>query len=74
MLARATAEPDARLTAAGISALIYGVLDPEDLVVRGLAGIGHDAVQRPRRLFPSRLPLLPDFGIGVNSGRRGPAG
>jgi predicted N-acetyltransferase YhbS len=52
-------DPDARLTVAGISGLVYGVLDPEEVVTRGLGVIdGPDAVAALRSLFPRALPYL----------------
>jgi predicted N-acetyltransferase YhbS len=50
--------PEATLTAAGLSALVYGVLDPGDVVVRGLGDIPADAAARLRRLFPRQVPYL----------------
>jgi predicted acetyltransferase len=50
--------PEATLTAAGLSALVYGVLDPEDVVVRGLGDISRDPAARLRRLFPRDEPYL----------------
>jgi predicted acetyltransferase len=50
--------PEATLTAAGLSALVYGVLDPEDVVVRELGDIPADAAARLRRLFPRQVPYL----------------
>ena len=52
------AEPEATLTAPGLSALVYGVADPDDLVVRGLADISPDAAARLRVLFPRCHPYL----------------
>src|SRR5260370_35341764 len=49
---------EATLTAAGLSALVYGVLDPDDLVVRGLGDVTGDPAARLRRLFPGRVPFL----------------
>jgi predicted acetyltransferase len=49
---------EATLTAAGLSALVYGVLDPDDLVVRGLGDIPADAAERLRVLFPRLSPYL----------------
>jgi predicted acetyltransferase len=54
----ATAQPDATLTAAGLSGLLYGVLDPVDVVVRGLGVVGADATTALRSLFPRDLPYL----------------
>ena len=56
--AGATAEPDATLTAAGISALVYGVLDPGDVALRGLGDVPRDAAARLARLFPRCCPYL----------------
>ncbi|WDZ86252.1 GNAT family N-acetyltransferase [Micromonospora cathayae] len=52
------ATPTATLTAAGLSALAYGVLDPAEVVVRGLGAVPADAVGELRRLFPRELPYL----------------
>jgi predicted N-acetyltransferase YhbS len=51
-------EPQATLTAAGLSALLYGVLDPVEVVVRGLGAADADATTALRSLFPRRLPYL----------------
>ncbi|MEV0003390.1 GNAT family N-acetyltransferase [Micromonospora sp. NPDC050980] len=48
----------ARLTAAGLSALAYGVLDPAEVAVRGLGEVPVDAATELRRLFPRELPYL----------------
>ncbi len=50
--------PEATLTAAGLSGLVYGVLDPEDVLVRGLGDIPGDPAARLRRLFPLHVPYL----------------
>ncbi|WP_245718671.1 hypothetical protein [Micromonospora rhizosphaerae] len=50
--------PTARLTAAGLSALAYGVLDPADVDIRGLGVVPGDAAAELRQLFPRRLPYL----------------
>jgi len=52
------APPEATLTAAGLSALVYGVLDPADVLVRGLGDIPADPAARLRRLFPRQVPYL----------------
>jgi predicted acetyltransferase len=49
---------EATLTAAGLSALVYGVLDPAELVIRGLGQVPADAAARLRLLFPARVPYL----------------
>lgn len=46
------------LTAAGLSALVYGVLDPADIVIRGLGDIPADQAARLRTLFPLQVPYL----------------
>ncbi|BCL15137.1 GNAT family N-acetyltransferase [Micromonospora sagamiensis] len=50
--------PTATLTAAGLSALVYGALDPAEVVVRGLGDVPVDAMLELRRLFPRELPYL----------------
>jgi predicted acetyltransferase len=49
---------EATLTAAGMSGLIYGVLDPDDVVVRGFGDVPAEAASRLRVLFPRRVPYL----------------
>jgi len=48
----------AALTAAGLSGLVYGVLDPDEVVVRGFGDIPRDAAAALRGLFPRRQPYL----------------
>jgi len=48
----------AKLTAAGMSALSHGVLEPEDIVVRGLGDIPAESAARLRTLFPRQVPYL----------------
>ena len=48
----------AKLTAAGMSALVYGVLGPEDTVVRGLGDIPAAPAAQLRTLFPRQVPYL----------------
>jgi len=50
--------PRATLTSAGLSALVYGVLDPEEVVIRGLGGIPPEAATPLRALFPPRSAYL----------------
>ncbi|MFC0029478.1 enhanced intracellular survival protein Eis [Micromonospora chaiyaphumensis] len=50
--------PAARLTAAGLSALAYGVLDPAEVAVRGLGEVPAGAAAELRRIFPRELPYL----------------
>jgi predicted N-acetyltransferase YhbS len=50
------------VTAAGLSGLVYGVLDPVDVVARGLGAVDASAVEPLRALFPRALPyLMADF-------------
>ncbi|WP_030486183.1 GNAT family N-acetyltransferase [Micromonospora chokoriensis] len=54
--------PTATLTAAGLSALAYGVLDPAELPLRGLGEVPVDAAAQLRGIFPRRVPyLVADF-------------
>jgi hypothetical protein len=50
--------PDATLTAAGLSGLVYGVLDPDELPIRGFGQAGGEAAERLRTVFPRALPYL----------------
>jgi predicted N-acetyltransferase YhbS len=50
--------PTATLTAAGLSGLLYGVLDPVDVVARGLGKVEADALSPLRTLFPREMPYL----------------
>ncbi|TDC82026.1 GNAT family N-acetyltransferase [Micromonospora sp. KC606] len=57
-LASGGSVPSATLTAAGLSALAFGVLDPAEVDVRGLGQVGPEAATELRRLFPRELPYL----------------
>jgi hypothetical protein len=48
----------ATVTAAGLSALVYGVLDPEEVAIRGLGAAPGRAADELRALFPRRLPFI----------------
>ncbi|TNH23797.1 GNAT family N-acetyltransferase [Micromonospora orduensis] len=50
--------PTATLTAAGLSALAYGVLDPAELPWRGLGDVPADAAAELRGIFPRAVPYL----------------
>ena len=50
--------PGATLTAAGLSGLVYGVLDPDELPIRGFGQVSGQAAERLRTLFPRALPYL----------------
>lgn len=50
--------PDATMSVAGLSGLVYGVLDPVDVSVRGFGTVGPDAAGELRSLFPRASPYL----------------
>ncbi|MFC0528402.1 GNAT family N-acetyltransferase [Phytohabitans kaempferiae] len=50
--------PRATLRAAGLSALVYGVLDPDELPLRGFGAVPADAGAQLRALFPRAVPYL----------------
>jgi GNAT superfamily N-acetyltransferase len=50
--------PRATLRAGGLSALVYGVLDPDDLPLRGFGAVPADAGAQLRALFPRAVPYL----------------
>ena len=50
--------PTATLTCAGLSGLVYGVLDPSDVVVRGFGTVDRAAETELRTMFPRRMPYL----------------
>jgi predicted N-acetyltransferase YhbS len=52
------ATPAATLTAAGLSALVYGVLDPAELPLRGLGAVPEAAAAELRSLFPRLVPYV----------------
>jgi predicted acetyltransferase len=52
------AVPAATLTAAGLSGLIYGALDPDDIGVRGLGTVPDAAAAALRALWPGQVPYL----------------
>jgi predicted acetyltransferase len=51
-------EPAARLTAAGFSALVYGVLDPVEVFTQGLGEIEAEAIPTLAAMFPRQMPYL----------------
>jgi hypothetical protein len=55
---RSTRAPDAVVSAAGLSALVYGVLDPAELPIRGLGTVPPNAAVPLRTLFPSARPYV----------------
>jgi predicted N-acetyltransferase YhbS len=50
--------PTVTLTAAGLSGLVYGVLDPGDVVVRGLGDVPPDQAADLAKLFPRTIPYF----------------
>ena len=58
VVSRGTAAPVATLTAAGFSGLLYGVLDPVEVVTRGHGEVEGAAVGELAALFPRRMPYL----------------
>ena len=48
----------ATLTVPALSGLVYGVLDPDDIVVRGLGTVPPDAAGQLRGMFPRRTPYV----------------
>jgi predicted N-acetyltransferase YhbS len=50
--------PQATLTAAGFSALLYGVLDPIEVFTRGLGELSPEAVDPLTALFPRQMPYI----------------
>lgn len=50
--------PAATLTAAGLGGLVYGVLDPVDVLARGLGRVDREAIEPLRSIFPRRMPYL----------------
>lgn len=54
----ASGVPRATLRAAGLSALVYGVLDPDDLPLRGFGTVPPEAAAQLRTLFPRQVPYV----------------
>jgi predicted N-acetyltransferase YhbS len=50
--------PTATLTAAGLSALVYGVLDPVEVAIRGLGAVPDDAAAELRTMWSRQIPYL----------------
>jgi hypothetical protein len=51
-------DPAATLTVPGLSGLVYGVLDPEDVVVRGWGDVPAAAASALRSMWPRAVPYL----------------
>jgi hypothetical protein len=49
---------DCQLTIQGLSALVYGVSDPEDFAYRGWGNPSPALINMLRTMFPARLPYL----------------
>jgi len=54
----AAPSPGVTLTAMGLSGLVYGVLQPGDVVIRGFGDVPSDAVPDLSALFPRSLPYF----------------
>lgn len=48
----------ATLTSAGLAALVYGVLDPADVAIRGFGAVPDDAAAELRTIFPRASPYI----------------
>jgi predicted N-acetyltransferase YhbS len=66
--------PAATLTPAGFSGLLYGVLDPIDVITRGLGDVPPAAIQTLGTLFPRQMPYLYADFCGKEALRRRPGG
>jgi predicted acetyltransferase len=53
-----TQSADCHLTTQGLSALVYGVNDPEDFVFRGWGNPSPELIAIMRQMFPPKLPYL----------------
>ena len=57
-VAKGSGTPAARLTAAGFSGLLYGVLDPVEVTTRGLGAVDAAAMAPLSSLFPRQMPYI----------------
>jgi hypothetical protein len=57
-MTRASGRGAAALTAAGLAGLVYGVLDPGEVALRGMGSVPAEAATGLRALFPRCLPYL----------------
>lgn len=55
---KGTDAPAATLTVGGFSALLYGVLDPVEVVIRGLGQVDNSAIAPLISLFPRQMPYI----------------
>ena len=46
------------LVALSFSGLVYGVLDPVDVVARGFGEVSQEAIEPLRSLFPRQMPFM----------------
>jgi GNAT superfamily N-acetyltransferase len=53
-----TQSADCHLTVQGLTALLYGVNDPEDFIFRGWGNPRADVIDTMRSMFPAKLPYL----------------
>jgi hypothetical protein len=52
---------DGTLTIQGLSALVYGVNDPDDFAIRGWGNPSPEMVAAMRAMFPPKLPYLHEY-------------
>ena len=57
-VAKGTANPQATLSVAGFSGLLYGVLDPIEVLTRGLGTVEPTAIDPLTSLFPRHMPYI----------------
>ena len=50
--------PTATLTTMGLAGLLYGVLEPEDIVIRGFGDIPRDTADQLHLMFPELIPYF----------------
>lgn len=51
-------DPTVQLTAAGFSGLVYGVLSPDEIGVRGFGSVPTEAIPELAKLFPRAVPYV----------------
>jgi GNAT superfamily N-acetyltransferase len=52
---------DCNLTIQGLSALVYGVNDPDDFAIRGWGDLSQEMIITLRRMFTPKLPYLHEY-------------
>ncbi|MBL7253886.1 GNAT family N-acetyltransferase [Paractinoplanes lichenicola] len=55
---KGTADPAATLSVGGFSGLLYGVLDPIEVITRGLGRADGAAISALTRMFPRKMPYI----------------